>query len=252
MTQTELLDYDTHGDPAKPAFLLLHAGGMTKHEWDAFIPTWSRYFYLIIPSALAHGASPNVERFSISTLADSVLALLDHLNIQKAHVIGSSMGGATALWIALTTPQRVDKLIVFRTTYRSSPEAHEGVVRMAQPETWRQWRLDDWMREQHLPQGGDEAWIKVTQKVADAFDPATSDHAHDLGDLATIQHPTLLITGDRDNVVPLEDMVDMFRTIPDAALWVMPNATHFMGTDSWRRDSFEQEILRFLRQRKTN
>jgi 3-oxoadipate enol-lactonase len=250
MNQTNLLDYDTHGDPAKPPFLLLHAGGMTKHEWDAFIPTWSQYFYLVIPSALAHGASPNVPSFSINSMADSVLAVMNHLNIEKAHVIGSSMGGATALWLALTVPHRIDKLIVFRTSYRSSTDVHEGVLRMAQPETWRQWRLDGWMREQHQPQGGDEAWITVTQKVAAAFDPTTTDHAHDLGDLATIQHSTLLITGDRDNVVPLEDMVDMYRTIPNSALWVMPNATHFMGTEGWRRDAFEQEILRFLRQRR--
>ncbi len=244
---TSLLDYDTHGDPTKPAFLLLHAGGMTKHEWDVFIPTWSQYFYLIIPSAEAHGASPNVPSFSINSLAEATLRVLDHVGIQKAHVIGSSMGGATALWLALTAPTRIDKLIVFRTTYHSTRASHEGVLRMAEPETWRQWRLDKWMKEQHLSQGGPEAWIQVTQKVAAAFDPATTDHAHDLGDLATIPHPTLLITGDRDNVVPLDDMVAMYHTIPNAALWVLPNATHFMGTDGWRREAFEQEILRFLR-----
>lgn len=244
---TPLLDYDTHGDPSKSAFLLLHAGGMTKHEWDVFIPTWSQHFYLIIPSAEAHGASPNVASFSISSLADATLRVLDHLGIQKAHVIGSSMGGATALWMALTAASRIDKLIVFRTTYHSDKETHEGVLRLAEPETWRQWRMDKWMQEQHLPQGGPDAWVQVTQKVAAAFDPATTDHAHDLGDLATIPHSTLLITGDRDNVVPLQDMVDMYRTIPNSALWVLPNATHFMGTDGWRREEFEQEILRFLR-----
>jgi 3-oxoadipate enol-lactonase len=247
---TPLLDYDTHGDSAKPPFLLLHAGGMTKREWDVFIPTWSQYFYLIIPSALAHGGSPTVPEISIEAMAAAVLALLDHLNIEKCHVIGSSMGGATALWMALTTPNRIDKLIIFRTSYRSSAIVHEGVLRMAEAETWRQWRLDKWMQEQHLPQGGEEAWSGVTKKVAAAFDPATTDHAHDLGDLATITHATLLITGDRDNVVPLEDMTDMYRTIPNAALWVLPNATHFMGTDGWRREAFEQEILRFLRQRR--
>lgn len=247
---TPLLDYDTHGDPAKPPFLLLHAGGMTKREWDVFIPTWSQHFYLVIPSALAHGGSPNVPHISIEAMAESVIALLDHLNIEKSHVIGSSMGGATALWMALTTPNRIDKLIVFRTSYRSSTTVHEGVLRMAEAETWRQWRLDKWMQEQHLPQGGEQAWADVTKKVAAAFDPATTDHAHDLGDLATIAHPTLLITGDRDNVVPLEDMTDMYHTMPNSALWVLPNATHFMGTDGWRRDAFEQEILRFLRQRR--
>lgn len=246
-TPFTMLDFDLHGDPAKPPLVLLHAGGMTKHEWDVFIPTWSQLFYLIIPSALAHGASRNVPVISISSMADAVIEVLESLGIERAHFLGSSMGGAIALWIALTSPARVDKLIIFRTSYRSSAAVHADVLRMAQPETWRQWRLEEWMQAQHIPQGGPEAWVEVTQKVAAAFDPTITDHLHDLGDLATLPHPTLLITGDRDSVVPLEDMVAMYQTIPNAALWVLPNATHFMGTDGWRRDSFEQEIIRFLR-----
>ncbi|MGH2544984.1 MAG: alpha/beta fold hydrolase [Ardenticatenaceae bacterium] len=242
-----MLDFTTHGDPQKPALLLLHAGGMTRAEWDPFLDTWSSYFYLIVPSALGHGASPNVPELSISAMAETTLEVLDHLSNAKAHMLGSSMGGAIALWIALTTPERVNRLIIFRTSYHSSPATHEGVLRMAEPETWRQWRLDRWMSAQHEPQGGPEAWIAVTQKVAAAFDPATSEHAHDLGDLATITSQTLVISGDRDPVVPLDDAIAMYRTIADAALWIMPHATHFMGTEGWRRESFEQEVLRFLR-----
>lgn len=245
-----MLDFTTHGNPNKPSFLLLHAGGMTRKEWDPFIETWSKDFYLIVPSALAHGASPNVAKISISAMGDATIALLDHLGIQKTHIIGSSMGGAIALWLALTTPERIDKLIIFRTSYRSSATAHEGVKRMAKAETWRRWGLDRWMSKQHMPQGGPDAWINVTKKVAAAFDPATTEHAHDLGDLVTIHNPTLLITGDRDPVVPLDDMLAMYRSIPNAALWVVPNATHFMGTDGWRRNAFEQEVRRFLKSRK--
>ena len=80
-----------------------------------------------------------------------------------------------------------------------------------------------------------------------AFDPAASEHHHDVGDLATIQQPTLLIQGDRDPVVPLEDAVAMYETSPNSALWIVPNATHFMGMEGWRRHAFETEIMRFLR-----
>ncbi len=200
-----------------------------------------------MPSALGHGASPTVPALKISDMAAATVELLDSLGIAKAHILGSSMGGAIALWVALTAPARVDKLIIFRTSYRSSAAVYEGVLRMAEPEAWEQWRLDRWMSEQHAPQGGPDAWMEVTQKVAAAFDPSSSEHLHDLGDLATISSPTLIISGDRDPVVPLDDALAMYRTIPDAALWVLPNATHFMGTEGWRRESFEQEVLRFLR-----
>ncbi|MBA3534736.1 MAG: alpha/beta hydrolase, partial [Ardenticatenales bacterium] len=192
-------------------------------------------------------ASPSVARLTISEMGEAVLALLDALALPKVHLSGSSMGGATVFWLVRHHPERFGRLVLFRTSYRSTPELHAGVLRMAEPETWRQWRLDRWMSEQHTPQGGPEAWLEVTKKVADAFDPATSEHTHELHDLAAITHPTLLITGDRDAVVPLEDMVALYQTLPNAALWVMPQATHFMGTEGWRRASFEQEILRFLR-----
>jgi 3-oxoadipate enol-lactonase len=242
-----MLDYSTYGKPENRPLLLLHAGGMTKHEWDPFVEAWSKHFYLVAPSALAHGSSPNAPEITVSGMARATLELLDHLEIDTAHILGSSMGGAIAIWIALTAPERVERLVIFRTSYHSGPETHRGVQLMAEPETWRQWRMDQWMSEQHEPQGGPEAWIEVTRKVAAAFDPATTDHAHDPGDLATITHRTLIISGDRDPVVPLDEAITMYRSIPDAALWVLPNATHFMGTEGWRRGAFEQEILRFLR-----
>lgn len=241
------LDHIVAGDAGRPALLLLHAGGMTRGEWEPFLEAWARHFYLIVPTAPGHGASPRTTRLTISGMADAVLALLDSLGVARTHVMGSSMGGAIALWIALTRPERVERMVIYRTSYRTGPTVHEGVLRMAQREPWEQWGLADWMAREHAPQGGDEAWLEVTRRVADAFDPATSDHLHDLGDLATLTQPTLLIGGDRDPVVPLQDMVDMYRTIPDAALWIVPNATHFMGAEGWRRESFVREIERFLR-----
>lgn len=242
-----MLDYVTHGKPEHPALLLLHAGGLTRHEWEPFVAAWARHFYLIMPSALGHGASPTVPELSIRALAEATLELLDELGIEQAHLLGSSMGGATALWIARHHPARVARLILFRTSYRSTPALYAEVQRMAEPALWREWRLDRQLSEQHAPQGGPEAWIEVTRKVARAFDPAHSEHAHTLEALATLPQRTLLITGDRDPVVPLADMVALYQTIPDAALWVLPHATHFMGTEGWRRAAFEQEILRFLR-----
>jgi len=179
-----------------------------------------------------------------------VLTLLDHLNVPRAHFLGSSMGGRTALWIALNHPQRVDRLILFRSSYRSRPETHEAVARMAEPETWRRWGLESWARREHLPQGGPDAWTSVARRVSEMLhrDPESETT---LADLARIASPTLLISGDRDPVVPLDDVITMHRTIPDAALWIAPNATHFLGTDSWRRPGFEAEVLRFLQRPNT-
>ncbi|MCB0077688.1 MAG: alpha/beta fold hydrolase [Anaerolineales bacterium] len=242
-----MLDFSTYGSRRKAALLLLHAGGMTREEWEPFLSAWAEHFFVITPSALAHGGSSNVPKLSISRMADATLALLDELGVERAHVLGSSMGGAIALWLALTVSERLHTLAIYRMSYHSSPHLFAEVQRMAAPEAWQAWRMEAWIREQHLSQGGPQAWQTVTQKVADAFDPATTDHHHDLGDLATIDLPTLIISGDRDPVVSLDEAVAMYNAIPDASLWVVPHATHFMGMEGWRRQSFEQELLRFWR-----
>lgn len=241
-----VLGYDTFGE-GEP-LVLLHSGGMTADEWRPYIETFSEHYRLIVPDLPGHGRSRLApgERITVSGAADAVLALLDDLGVAQASWLGSSMGGAVALWTALTAPDRVEKLILFRVGYRSDPESHAEVERMAQPNTWRLWGLEGWMREQHAPQGGPEAWREVTRRVVEAFDPATTEHAHDLGDLITIEAPTLIIAGDRDPVAPLKQLIEMYRTIPEADLWIVPHATHFLGSEAWRRECFETEILRFL------
>lgn len=245
-SQNELLDHRVVGPESAPPVVLLHSGGMTRREWDPYLAELSAQHRLIVPTALAHGASPRREQLTIRSMGESVLQLLDALGISRAHILGSSMGGATALWIARHHLARVDKLIVFRSSYRSSPAVAEAVAKMGEAETWRRWGLEGFMRREHQPQGGPEAWIEVTRKVVSMLHGPASDRNQTLEALRAIDRPTLLIAGDRDPVVPLDEVIAMYRALPQASLWIAPNATHFLGTDSWRRASFVSEVLRFL------
>jgi pimeloyl-ACP methyl ester carboxylesterase len=157
------------------------------------------------------------------------------------------MGGAVALWLAVHHPQRVSKLVLFRVGYRKNEQTHAGTRDMADPEYWRSVGLHNWLRDTHHHQGGPEAWKAVIGRVSDALDPTTSDHAHDLEVLSRIPHPTLIVVGDRDPLVPLEQVLEMFTSIPDVSLWVLPYTTHVTATNTWRADSFALEITRFLR-----
>ncbi|MFN8549341.1 MAG: alpha/beta fold hydrolase [Candidatus Eisenbacteria bacterium] len=81
---------------SRPRQSLLHSGGMTRREWDPYLAELSAQHRLIVPTALAHGASPRREQLTIRSMGESVLQLLDALGISRAHILGSSMGGATA------------------------------------------------------------------------------------------------------------------------------------------------------------
>jgi pimeloyl-ACP methyl ester carboxylesterase len=233
------------------ALILLHSGGMSGREWDPQVAALARRFRVLVPDQLGHGRTPMVEeRLTIGDIGREVIALMDRLAVAQAHVVGSSMGGAVALWMAVHYPRRVKKLVLFRVGYRKNTAGHTGTRTLADPDYWRGLGLQEWLSDMHQPQGGPEAWKTVLGRVTQAMDPATTDHAHDLDVLANLQPPTLIIVGDRDPLVPLDQALEMFRAIPDASLWVLPYATHVTATNTWRGDCFALEITRFL-QRKT-
>jgi pimeloyl-ACP methyl ester carboxylesterase len=228
--------------------ILLHSGGMSGAEWEPQLRYLGRHFRVIAPDQLGHGRSPMVaDRLAIGDIGRQMIQLLDALGIDKAHFVGSSMGGAVALWLTVNYPDRVSKLVLFRVGYRKNEQTHAETRSMGDPEYWRSVGLHGWLSETHDPQGGPEAWKTVIGRVSDALHPETSDHAHDLEVLASIAQPTLIIVGDRDPLVPLDHALEMFAMLPDASLWVLPYATHVTATNTWRADCFALELTRFLR-----
>ncbi len=246
MTPLHYTEAGAHGE----ALILLHSGGMCGEEWKPQMATLARHFRTLAPDQPGHGASPmRAERLTIADCGRAVLELMDALGIARAHLCGSSMGGATALWLAVHHPARVAKLVLYRVSYHKNEHTHAGTRSMADPAYWRGVGLDKWLSKIHAPQGGPDAWMQVIGRVSDALDPASSDHTHTLDTLRALAAPTLVAVGDRDPLVPLEDALAMFEAIPDSGLWVMPYATHVTASNTWRAEAFAQELVRFLQRR---
>ena len=243
-----ILHYQTSGQ-GEP-LILLHSGGMTGEEWQPQIPLFARHFQVIVPDHIGHGRSPMVaEKLTVADMGRAVLELLDELKLPHAHLVGSSLGGAVALWLTLYFPTRVSKLVLYRVGYRKDARTHAGTRDMADPSYWRDIGMNKWLSDIHRPQGGPDAWEEVIGRVAEALEPATTDHAHRLEILEHIFQPTLLVVGDRDPVAPLEQILETFGAIPNCGLWVMPYATHVTATSTWRAKAFAQEVTRFLQRR---
>lgn len=231
--------------------VLLHSGGMSGAEWSPQIPLFARHFRTIAPDHLGHGGSPMVaDKLAVGDMGRAVLDLLDELALPSAHLVGSSLGGAVALWLAVHHPERASKLVLYRIGYRKDAKTHAGTRDMADPAYWRSVGMHKWLSDIHRPQGGPDAWQDVIVRVSEALAPATTDHAYDLGALERIAQPTLLVVGDRDPVAPLDQILEMFSAIPDCGLWVIPNATHVTATTTWRAKSFALEVTRFLQRQR--
>ncbi len=241
--------YQSYGNRQKKTLVMLHSGGMAGIEWQPQIKDLSQAFHLLVPDLSGHGNSiiPEGETLSISLMAKKVIEMIEKEGISKVHLLGSSMGGAVALWIALNFPQFVDKLIIYRIGHTKDWDTHQQTKNMANPDYWKQYGMHRWLSQLHKPQGGDAAWEKVIASVSKVLDPETSEHNYTLSDLSRIQSPTLLIAGDSDPLVPLSTLLAMKEAIKDCALWVMPQATHITASNTWRAKAFSEEVIRFLR-----
>jgi pimeloyl-ACP methyl ester carboxylesterase len=175
--------------------------------------------------------------YTTASLAADAVALLDRLGIERADVFGMSLGGMIAQELALGWPERVDRLVLGCT--------HCG-VRHAAPmprETGRAFAMDtgDWAERMRalaplaFAPGVDTAMLErfVEKKSGDVQDAdgyrAQIDAvlAHDTYDrLLEIDSPTLILTGDGDQVIPAASSDVLHERIPDSLLYVVRGAGH--------------------------
>ncbi len=111
------------GDEGKPPLLLLNSLGTDHAMWDAVMPLLMRDFRVLRMDTRGHGASDAPKGdYTLSMLAQDALAVLDAAGVARAHVCGLSMGGMTALALAIEHPERVEKLIGANTSAQMSPD----------------------------------------------------------------------------------------------------------------------------------
>src|SRR5215211_8832481 len=100
------LAYERRGDG--PPLMLLHGFPLDHHLWDVIAPLLEDSFDLIIPDLRGFGNSTMMDSpHSMDDYASDIASLLNHLNIQKAAIVGHSMGGYVALAFARLYPERV-------------------------------------------------------------------------------------------------------------------------------------------------
>jgi 3-oxoadipate enol-lactonase len=104
-----------HATGKGEALVLLHGIGGSGRDWEHQIPAFARHFRVIAPDLRGYGASDRAGEFSVETFAADVWALLDHLRVRQAHVLGYSMGGAVAMQMALERPKSVGRLVLSNT-----------------------------------------------------------------------------------------------------------------------------------------
>jgi 3-oxoadipate enol-lactonase len=123
------LEVATAGPLDAPPVVFVHGNGPNCRQFAPQFATFSDRYRLIAPSLRGHGrsqvpAEPTVRDFTIGRLAGDVLAVLDHLEVERAHVVGNSVGGLVGFELAATVPRRLSTLTTFGTT----AQLHSGAA----------------------------------------------------------------------------------------------------------------------------
>jgi pimeloyl-ACP methyl ester carboxylesterase len=206
------------GDP----LLLLHGFTGCGDDWQHVFAEPLADFRIIAPDLPGHGRSPNPRSdFKFADIARDVFALLDQLNIDRVKAIGMSAGANTLLHMATQQPRRVSALVHVSGTPRFPDQARQIMRTMTE-----QTRTDaEWAEMRTRHHLGDDQ-IRALWRHARAFADDRDDMNFTAATLSAITARTLIVHGDRDPLYPVELAVELFRGIPDAALWVVPNGGH--------------------------
>ena len=110
------------GPADAPVVVLSNSMGADLRMWDGVVDALAEHFRVVRYDTRGHGRSPSVPGpYSIDDLADDVIALLDGLGVERAHIVGLSLGGMTAMRLAARNPERVDRLVLLCTGAQLPP-----------------------------------------------------------------------------------------------------------------------------------
>jgi pimeloyl-ACP methyl ester carboxylesterase len=215
--------YEARGE-GEP-LLLLHGGMGIGSDWKHVFATDPEGYRLIVPDLRGHGRSTNpAQRFTFRQCASDLLALLDHLGIARTNAIGMSMGAKALLHVATMQPDRVTAMVLVSATPYFPQQLRTAAAQFTR-QAFEQ--LSDaelkTLRNRHVH--GDEQILQLYETTR-GFATSYDDMAFTPALLGTIAARTLIVHGDRDPLYPVEMAVELYRGIPQSALWVIPGGAH--------------------------
>lgn len=190
------LYHEIHGE-GEP-LVLIHGGLTTIGEMQGWVEPLAKTWQVIAVEMQGHGRTADTDRpMSFTTMGDDITALLDHLKIPKADLVGHSFGGASAIRAAIQHPEKVRRLVVISSPYARSgwyPEAQRGMsqVGAAMAENMMQTPTGrfskGWPEPKRFPQFLD----KMGKIMTEDYDWSA--------DIAKLPMPALLVFADNDSV----------------------------------------------------
>ena len=254
-----------HGLPTLPRLLLLHGFTGSSDNWRPHIAAFTDSFHVLTIDILGHGrsASPaDPKRYSMAQVAADIVGLLDGWSLDQTALLGYSMGGRLALYLACHNPARFSQLILESSSPGLATEA-ERTARRQRDDTlaaWieangieafvRRWEsLPLWASQQQL---GEDVRLRLHQQRLQNNPVGLANSLRGMGTgaqpslwqkLPTLAMPTLLIAGELDSkfVAINQQMVSQLN---NGRLHIIPQAGHMTHLE--RPFVFQHVVRQFL------
>ena len=172
-----------------------------------------------------HGSNAMpMDHFSMPLFTADVLKFMDDHGLEKVSIFGYSMGGYVAMYLAKHYSDRVNSIITLATKYHWDESIAAKEVQMLNPENIEQKlpAFAETLKQRHFP--GD--WKEVLKKTAEMMLALGSNNVLTNEDYASIATPALILLGDRDKMVSLEETVTVYIALSNAQFGIIPNTPH--------------------------
>ena len=229
------VSYTVDGAADAPVVVLSNSLGATRGMWDPQVPALAERFRVVTYDTRGHGDSPApTGPYTLDDLVDDLVALLDEVGAERAHVAGLSLGGMTAMRLAIREPDRVHRLALLATSAEPDPTpfleraaaVRSGGTAPLAPAVASRWVTPGYAAEhpdlvarlEAMIAGADDEGYAACCEVVAAVDL--------LADLGGITAPTLVVSGKEDPALPPEHQQRIADGIAGAELLTVSPGAH--------------------------
>ena len=234
------VSYTVDGAVDAPVVVLSNSLGATRGMWDPQVPALAERYRVVTYDTRGHGESPApAGPYTVDDLTDDLVALLDEVGAERAHVAGLSLGGMTAMRLAVREPHRVDRLALLCTSAKPDPEpfldravaVRSGGTAPLAPVVAGRWLTPPFAAEHP------ELVARLESMIAEADDEGYAACCEVVArvdlrdDLARIAAPTLVVSGREDPALPPEHQALIAASIPGAELLTVSPGAHLANLE---------------------
>lgn len=230
------------GEADLPVILCLHSLFIDHTMFDELVAAAAGRFRMVRPDFRGQGANPDAtELVTMDQCADDILDLLDHLGLERVHVVAQSMGGDVAVRVAARRPEVVDRMVLLGSSAREEPDEHLEAFRPIADEVARRGIVEELLETttqimfgetfRNDPARADDLarwrahFASLSPGLASAI-RGVVERPSAVGLLPSITATTLVASGGEDGARPPEWSQELVDGIPDAELWSLPTTGH--------------------------